>query len=75
MAYQNVLASYLYAQNEESDTWVLVHNLGQAAPIVDCWTIYNGDITNIIPLSVTVNDPYTATVVFSSARTGFASVV
>lgn len=75
MAYQHVIASYLHTQDIASDTWVITHNLVQIAPAVDCWVLHNGVMTNIIPLSVTATDPNTVTVVFSSNRTGYASVV
>lgn len=75
MALERVIArSYTHTQDTPSASWVIVHNLG-VYPIVDAWTMHDGDLQKIIPAEVTHTDNNTVTLTFSVARSGFATVV
>lgn len=63
-----------HEQVDESDTWVIVHNL-HSYPVVDIYIDFAGEKHRILPLTVTYNNPETVTVTFSVPRTGLATVV
>jgi hypothetical protein len=65
---------YTVLTENASDTWTIVHNL-HGYPIVDVYVDYFGTPTKILPASVTYTDQNTVTLTFSSARSGYATVV
>lgn len=65
---------YTHEQTEASTTWTITHYKG-GYPIVDAYTVYNGETLKIMPSAVTYVDPNTCTLTFSTARTGFATVI
>lgn len=69
-----VATNFTHEQTEASTTWTLAHNLGRY-PVVDVFVLNGGQIERIIPLAVTYVDSNTCTISFSSAQTGYASVV
>ena len=75
MAYHKVIGTHNHTQSVAADVWTIVHNLALPLPIVDCWTTDNSVLTSIIPVSITATDSNTVVITFSSARTGFASVI
>ena len=66
--------SYTHEQTDASTTWTIVHNIG-GYPIVDAYTVHNGETLKIIPSAVTYVDPNTCTLTFLAPRSGFATVV
>lgn len=66
--------SYTHVQAEPSDTWTIVHNIG-GYPIVDAYTVHEGEARKIIPSAVTYVDTNTFTLTFLVAQSGFATVV
>ena len=66
--------SHEHTQSVASDTWVITHNLGTMAPIIDVYVEHNGQQEKILPFAVRAISNTTAHVVFSSARTGKAMV-
>jgi len=69
-----VATNFTHHQTTADTTWTLVHNLGRY-PVVDVFVLNNSEIERILPLAVTYVDANTCTVTFSTARTGYASVV
>ena len=66
--------SYLHEQTVASNSWVVVHNLGDY-PIVDAYVMFEGDLTKVIPKGVTYQDKNTCLVTFTDPVTGVATVV
>lgn len=57
-----------------STSWVVQHNLGRVAPVVDCFTGGSPD-EKIIPASVVATDENTVTITWSVATAGRVYVV
>ncbi len=66
--------TYEHLQTTPSDVWVIVHNLGIKAPIVDCWIDISGDIVKLIPDKIVFIDVNTCNVEFDVPRIGTAIV-
>lgn len=71
---RRIATSFTHEQTVPSTTWTLVHNIG-GYPIVDAYTMKDGELLKIVPAAVTYVDENTCTLTFSVARTGFATVV
>ena len=69
-----VATVYNHVQDTPSSTWVIEHWIG-GYPIVDAFTPNNGDLVKILPASVEYTSPNTCTLTFSSAISGFATVL
>ena len=67
--------SYRHTQASASTSWVIAHNLGTSAPVVDVWVDEGGDTVKIMPLSVDVDSANQVTLTFSTAKSGEAIVV
>ncbi len=65
---------YRHEQTTAATTWTITHNLG-VYPIVDAWTMYEGDLQKILPAQVNYVDENTCTLVFTVPISGFATVV
>ena len=80
-SYSSVVMSYTHTQDTASTTWNITHNLGQPAPVVDCWITSNDPYTNaptttgIIPESVVATDENNVIITFTVPRTGTANIV
>lgn len=57
-----------------SATWIIQHNLGVKAPIVDIWTTVGGNLVKIMPKKVEFVNLNTCRVLFNSAQTGTAII-
>lgn len=73
MSYETI-TGYTHSQTVASTSWVITHNLGTNAPVVDCWVDVLGNKTKILPLSVVATSDVQVTITFSSAYTGEAFV-
>lgn len=71
---RRIATSYTHTQSEPALTWEIVHNMG-GYPIVDAYTVNEGETLKIMPESVTYIDDNTCELTFITARTGFATVV
>ena len=69
-----IAISYTHVQAEPSVVWTIVHGAG-GYPIVDAFTVHEGETLKIIPQEVTYVDNDTCTLTFSEPRSGFATVV
>ena len=66
--------SVRHVQEEPAATWTIAH--GQNGyPVVDAYTAENGTVQKILPMGVEYVDEDTVRILFSSPRTGFATVV
>lgn len=63
---------YIHTQPSSSNTWNIAHNLGTNFPVIQ---LYENNQTYIIPDTITINSPNSATVTFSSPRSGSAVVL
>lgn len=70
---RNIITIFEHVQADESDTWVIEHNLG-VYPAIDIYVDHLGDKQKILPLGVVYDSPNQCTVTFSTARTGLATV-
>jgi hypothetical protein len=71
---RRIAISYTHVQASPDTTWTIVHNCG-GYPIVDAYTVHNGETLKILPAEVTFVDANTCTLTFSVPRSGFATVV
>ena len=75
MALQSKVAvTYRHEQTTPSTIWTIAHGLGMY-PIVDAFVTYNGELQKIIPAAVTFIDANTVQLSFTSAQSGYATVV
>lgn len=65
---------YKHVQAAPAETWTIEHNLG-VYPIVDAWTTDGGELKKILPAGVNYVNANSCTLEFSSAISGFATVV
>lgn len=65
---------YHHDQSTPSDTWTINHNLN-TYPIVDAYVVVSGVTEKILPAAVTYVDSMTCTLTFTSAESGWATVV
>jgi hypothetical protein len=72
---QSAIFSFSHTQESVSDTWVVTHNIGTLAPIVDCFVDVAGEQTKIIPSEVIATDNKTVTITFSSPQAGTAYII
>lgn len=70
----STLKGYRYEQVGTSASWVITHNLGTNAPVMDIWVDVVGTMTKIIPQSVVGTDTKVATITFSTPYEGVAYV-
>lgn len=71
---KRLATSYTHTQDTADTLWTIVHNAG-GYPIVDAYTVHNGETIKIMPAAVTYVDANTCTLTFSTPRAGFATVV
>lgn len=65
---------YKHTQDTADTTWVVQHNLNRY-PLVDVFTLHEGQLKKIIPLEVIYVNANLCHITFSTARDGFATVV
>lgn len=68
---QKVGTSYKHTQSSASDTWTVTHNLGMY-PAIDVLVDISGNLTKIIPMSVTYTNENECSIAFSTERSGVA---
>lgn len=69
------VTTYNHVQSTAATSWSVKHNLGDY-PIIDVYIqAGDGTVQKVLPASVQYVDANTATVTFSTARAGFATVV
>jgi hypothetical protein len=61
-----------FTQASPSTTWTFNHNLGYLYPVI---TVYDADSNQIIPSQVSASSANQLQIIFSSARTGYATAV
>lgn len=66
---------YIHTQSNESDHWVISHNLNSIAIVCDVFISINGGMEKILPYDVQITDANTLTVIFTSNRTGSVRIV
>lgn len=66
--------SHNHTQETAATEWVIKHNLGTRAPVIDVFVDHEGTTQKIIPHKVEVVDNTTVKVVFTSPRSGMAAV-
>lgn len=66
---------YSHTQDTPATSWVIAHNIGTNAPIVDCFVDVEGTPTKIIPSDVVVTSDKVVTIEFSTPQTGTAYVL
>lgn len=71
---RRIASSYDHQQTAPSMTWTIVHGLGDY-PIVDAFTMSDGVLQRILPANVQYIDKDTVVLLFSTSRSGFATVV
>lgn len=62
-----------YAQDVESTTWTIRHNLGRY-PSIDVFVSVNNVVTKILPAEIVYINENVCEVRFSSPRSGFAAI-
>ena len=72
---QSALYGFEHIQDSSSTSWVVTHNIGTLAPVVDCFIDVSGTQTKIIPSEVIANDNKTVTINFSSPQVGTAYII
>lgn len=73
--YKNTLIRIKYEQESPATTWTITHGLDTECPIVDIYVLHEGDYKKFWPLGVSVVDPATVEVTFTSATAGYATVM
>lgn len=71
----SVATSYNHTQSSSDTVWSITHGLNIAVPVVDCFIIYGGAYTKIIPADVVVIDSNTIEIHWSEATAGKARIV
>lgn len=71
---RHIARVHRHEQADPAAVWVINHNLG-IFPIVDAWTMHEGDLQKILPAEVTYVDGNTCNLIFSTPITGYATVV
>lgn len=66
--------SYRHDQSSPSSVWVIQHNIGSIAPIVDVWSDIDGSLVKIMPKRVEVVDLTTCRVYFNNPQHGTAII-
>jgi hypothetical protein len=72
---QSAVGGYQHTQDTPSTTWVVPHNIGTNAPIVDCYIDVEGEQTKIIPADVVVTSTLVVTIEFTTPQVGTAYVI
>jgi len=67
--------SFRFEQTAANTTWTITHNLNSNAPVIDVWVDVSGDMTKILPLTVTATSVNVITLTFSTAYAGIAKLV
>jgi len=66
--------SHTHTQSEPAAEWIVYHNLGTMAPVVDVYVDHEGKRQKIIPLGVELIDNLSLKVTFTVPRAGVAAV-
>lgn len=71
------VSSFMHHQTVSSNTWVINHNLGLAAPFIADISVFvdvGGAVKPIMPSDIVYNSANQTTIIFSSTYTGYVKV-